>query len=857
VPAPVDVFISHAPADTALLTELEEHLSALVREGVIRPWGKGQLQAGEARKAQIERHLHAAPVVILLVSASYFAADELHDDEMTPAIERARAGRARLIPILVRPFDRKASALAGLTVLPDGEPVTKWPNRDEAWVSVVGAIRAMLQPDEGAEEANRAPEPAYENDEIRALAGRLARARDRRAALVKAGEGTAEVDREILDLRRHLREGGQLRAGDALGDGRYLLLRRLGRGGFASVWAAFDREREERVAVKVLHPDQAREPSRRERFFRGARVMATLTHRAVVRVLAQTGDDGGYLYFVMELIDGEDLHRAVLGGRFPKGRTVSLVLEIGAALAEAHAGGMVHRDVKPANILLDGEGRGRLTDFDLVAARDTTGGTRTGALGTMLFTAPEQMSNAKTADARADVYGLGMTAMFCLHGANLPEHTLRRPERVIEGLSCGEAVKGVLTRAIELRAEDRYADADAFCAALYSAAVGDASMAAAPEPIVPPPSLRPDVLGYQPSAPGTVDETPPSAPLGDPPVGVTTGGQPTSPFLGRLLPKAPAKRSWRAEILTLLAVGVLSSTLSAASRMLTKSHKADPSLAMSATATSPAAPVNRSAPPPPPAQTPCPQDMVLIPAGTFTMGSSDGAANEKPPHEVKLSAFCMDRTEVTVAAYRACTKEERNGVRCGAAGGESFNSSCNWEKTDREQHPINCVSWTQAEAYCKWAGGGLPTEAQWEYAARGADGRKYPWGPALPSNQLGWDGEGNDLGRGKRESTCPVGSHTAGVSPFGVQDMSGNVWEWVADWYAPYLAEGKMILEDPTGPDKPGSESRRVVRGGAWGDVDASWVRAANRHRVGVSFRDDDVGFRCSRGPKSPFPSSR
>src|SRR5262249_47267532 len=157
----------------------------------------------------------------------------------------------------------------------------------------------------------------------------------------------------------------------------------------ASVWSADDRTRKEPVAVKVLHAEMARDESRRERFFRGARVMATLGHQAVVRVLNPGGDDGGWLYFVMELVPGGDLHLAVLKGTVPPDRAIPIVLAVGEALAEAHAKDIVHRDVKPANVLLDASGAPRLTDFDLAAAGDTTGGTRTGAMGTFLYAAPE------------------------------------------------------------------------------------------------------------------------------------------------------------------------------------------------------------------------------------------------------------------------------------------------------------------------------------------------------------------------------------------------------------------------------------------------------------------------------------
>lgn len=312
------------------------------------------------------------------------------------------------------------------------------------------------------------PEPVYENAEVRALAERLESAYQRRQRLGAAGEATAAVDGEILDLKRKLREGGQLREGDTLGDdGRYLLRKEIGHGGFGWVWRARDGEGE--VAIKVLYPSAARDESRRERFFRGARIMASLHHEGVVRVLQEHGVDGGFHYFVMELVDGPDLQRAVLEKQIASDGVVPVILRVGEALAEAHRKGIVHRDVKPANVLLDGKGMPKLTDFDLVAAADTTGGTRTGALGTFLFSAPEQLHDAKTADARADVYSLGMTAVYCLCGGTLPQIAQQQPQAAIATLDCEEAVKTVLRRAVAWEKEERYSDAGAFCAALGEA----------------------------------------------------------------------------------------------------------------------------------------------------------------------------------------------------------------------------------------------------------------------------------------------------------------------------------------------------------------------------------------------------
>ncbi len=286
---PVDVFLSYALADDHLRAELERHLAGLRLEGLVRVWSGRQVTAGDEWKKEVELRLAGAGVVLLLVSADYLASDYLYEVEATTALARKRAGDARVIPVLVRPCVWKIQAFKGLVPLPpNGEAVTGWKNRDEAWTAVVRGIREAIT---GSAEAV-APVPAYESAEIRALAEEIARARQRQAALAKAGASTAAIEGEILQMRRTLREGGQLRAGDALGDGRYLLLDRLGHGGFASVWMARDETQGDHVAIKVLHPLQAGEASRRDRFFRGARVMGSLPVSSVAAVGTTTTPPG-------------------------------------------------------------------------------------------------------------------------------------------------------------------------------------------------------------------------------------------------------------------------------------------------------------------------------------------------------------------------------------------------------------------------------------------------------------------------------------------------------------------------------------------------------------------------------------
>ena len=219
--------------------------------------------------------------------------------------------------------------------------------------------------------------------------------------------------------------------------------------------------------------------------------------------------------------------------------------------------------------------------------------------------------------------------------------------------------------------------------------------------------------------------------------------------------------------------------------------------------------------------------MVLVPAGGFMMGSNDGAANEKPVHGVSVRAFWMDATEVTVSAFEGCVREGRCSTE-GLEGMEEEVRSCNWGKVDRANHPLNCVDWRQATAFCEWAGKRLPTEEEWEYAARGTDGRKFPWGNTDPEGQLCPNWHYANAG------TCAVGSFAAGKSPFGLHDMAGNVWEWTSSGYS--IDYGNSRTDDS-----------RVLRGGGAGNGNVSFVRSAFRLQSAPSTRTIDNGFRCAR----------
>ncbi|MCZ6679468.1 MAG: formylglycine-generating enzyme family protein [Candidatus Poribacteria bacterium] len=230
-------------------------------------------------------------------------------------------------------------------------------------------------------------------------------------------------------------------------------------------------------------------------------------------------------------------------------------------------------------------------------------------------------------------------------------------------------------------------------------------------------------------------------------------------------------------------------------------------------------------------------EMVLIPAGEFQMGSGAGAPDEQPVHAVYLDVFYIDRHEVTVGQYRQFVNATEHPP-------PDWGEVARYSETD--QHPIVFVSWYDAMAYAKWAGKTLPTEAQWEYAARGGlTGQTYPWGDD-PCDATKANYEDSELGK-----TMPVGSYPE--NGYGLQDMVGNVWEWCMDEYVPYfyatspkdnpVSGGQIALLDDSFKNV---ETRRVVRGGGW-DAVSRRLRVAHRDGNGPRGKVDSLGFRCAR----------
>ena len=224
--------------------------------------------------------------------------------------------------------------------------------------------------------------------------------------------------------------------------------------------------------------------------------------------------------------------------------------------------------------------------------------------------------------------------------------------------------------------------------------------------------------------------------------------------------------------------------------------------------------------------------MVLVPAGEFIMGSMAGDPDEQPVRKVYLDAFWMDKDQMSVGKY---------GTFLDAT---SHPSPADWDimsKPMNQKRPVVNVDWTDADAYCRWAGKRLPTEAEWEKAARGTDGRTYPWGNQLPT----------DLHANMKKEVwnnhvvlTPVGFFEAGRSPYGVYDMAGNVWEWTNDWYSKDSYKTGPS-RNPAGPPKG---DYKVVRGGSWGSSPKD-LRSSDRESRLPSFGSLGTGFRCAKTP--------
>ena len=400
-------------------------------------------------------------------------------------------------------------------------------------------------------------------------------------------------------------------------------------------------------------------------------------------------------------------------------------------------------------------------------------------------------------------------------GASLPA-----PRTLNQALSPGAA--GAILHALAVQPADRFQKVEDFAAALSSQPVMPAPMPEITPLKLPRVLTRTEYLRVMREP--IPEMTPP------PPV----ISAPYSPAASIPPAATVEEKAWRWLILLffvsiLVIFGVL--VTNSMSAQPTMAPPAPPTTAPPAMPTEAPAAMPTTAPAAPQTEVSVKDGMTLlyVPAGKFFMGSTDSDSqalpNEKPQHTVDLDAFWIDQTEVTNTMYKRCVQA---GL-CQAPSDAAFYADAQFGN-----YPVVYVNWNDAQAYCRWAGRQLPTEAQWEKAARGADGRLYPWGEGIGCDKANY--------AGCKGKAIAVGSYPSGASPYGALDMAGNVWEWVADWFG----ENYYASSPSSNPTGPASGQYPVMRGGSWSS-EAQYLRAAFRSWDHPRYRNDNYGFRCSR----------
>jgi len=644
--------------------------------------------------------------------------------------------------------------------------------------------------------------------------------------------------------------------------GRYHILEKLGEGGMAVVYKAYDTHLERDVAIKLIRrnafsPDVLDRVLKR--FDREAKSLAKLTHPNIVSII-DYGEFEDSPYLVMPYLQGGTL-KQYLGKPMVWLKAIELLIPIGDALGYAHLKGIIHRDVKPGNILITEGGLPMLTDFGiarLLENEDTQTLTGTGVgVGTPEYMSPEQ-GLGREVDGRTDIYSLGVVLYELVTGrkpytADTPmavvlkqsTEPLPRPTDFVKDLP--ESIEKLLIKALAKNPDDRYQDMAGFTAALTNLHREIGSSAARPVKQVIEPATLDSTDNF-----ATVDQMAPQ---------VITPKADSAPA-ATVVTAAPGTRSNTVPIvivgITVVAwfvIAISSGWFTPRSRKVgTEAPVVTETPVSTELTVATEAPVMTEAPmyasqaPTLGSTQVSPKDgmtMMFVPAGEFPMGSPDGIGydNEHPQHPVYLDAYWIDQTEVTNAMYEMCVDD---GKCTDPYSEESSTRPSYFRNSTYRDYPVINVDWFQAKAYCKWVGRELPTEAQWEKAARGTDGRTYPWGNNSPNGNLvnladsntSFDWRDDTIDDGYAD-TAPVGTYPAGKSPSGALDMAGNVWEWVADWSGDYPSG---LVTNPKGPT--GGEFRGL-RGGSWG-VNADFIRSARRDRLDPDFAYDLIGFRCS-----------
>jgi serine/threonine-protein kinase len=576
-----------------------------------------------------------------------------------------------------------------------------------------------------------------------------------------------------------------LKPGDTVGG--YRIEKMIGRGGMAVVYRGTEISSQRVVAVKVLKERFSSSAKALARFDREFLALEALNHPNIVGVLDK-GIDQGVNYFVMEHVNGASFSRLLRHRELAFNTKAQILLHIASALDYAHRRGIVHRDVKPDNVLIDRAGRAKLADFGIAQLTrshlpSSSITVASSFMGTADYMAPEQRMDAKTVDHRADIYAFGVT-MYEVFTGKLPLGNFPLPSQLNPELS--KRMDGIILRALQQDPSDRYQSI--------------AELAA---------DIRREI---------------------------SVSG------LSRLKARVALilqNEGWRRlfSLRTIGTVSLLAVLLYGAVWFFSATGKPSPDVQPAEPpkkeGVEPFVPVDSESD----AAQKIPKNMILIPAGRFIMGTDSEFDNERPMREVYLDAFYIDKYEVTNAEYKKFVDATGHRVpSSNALEAGPFNWHRGTYPPGKEDHPVVLVNWNDARAYARWAGKRLPTAAEWEKAARGTDGRVWPWGNR-------WEIDRCNIGESFLNSTQPVYAFENGKSPYGCFNMAGNVMEWVADWYS----ETYYRSSPNRNPPGPVDGTARVVRGGAWDSNISLYARTAYRNFMPPNERNVSVGFRCAK----------
>ena len=580
--------------------------------------------------------------------------------------------------------------------------------------------------------------------------------------------------------------------------GNWRLLRMLGEGAFGAVYESENATvAGKRAAVKVLHSGMAMRADIKRRFINEASAASRAEHENIVQVYDGGLAADGTCYVVMELLRGSSLRDLLASGPLEPTRACRLTAQVALGLAAAHQINVVHRDLKPDNIFIVARGSGetaKVLDFGIAKLLDEASAdarTRTGTvMGTPAYMSPEQWMAARDLDARSDLYSLGIVLFECLAGRPpfegqmyelMNAHVNQAPPRLDQFAGVPPSLAELVSRLLLKSREERPASAAEVARALLAEVERFGQIGGQTPTVIAPPMLSP-----LPSAP--------SASI--------------SVARGELKPSPDPKRSLR-PLVMLGATAIVLAAGTTVALVTREAHKTP----------EPAPPVKSTAAVEPAAISP---EMVELGPGRFRLGWGDSSDRlDGPAHDVDVERFAIDRYEVSFADYRRFVEASHLQGELPWDGVEDFSTVA--------RLPVNLVRQADAAHYCAWRGARLPSEVEWEFAARDGGSRLFPWGDKF-------DGARCNAARGARARLEPVDALPEGATPHGIFNLIGNVAEWTASPAS--LFPGARGVQPPI--------EQVVVRGGAAHSTARDELTATARAFVSATHRDSYIGFRCA-----------